>query len=56
MASEKPKESSQVTIEVLRYLFNIGRRNLGIPQETCLALKLLLQSKEELGTKKGRTR
>ncbi len=37
-------------MEVLRHLFNIGCKNLGLPQSSCLALTLLLQSKEELGT------
>lgn len=47
---QKSSETSQVTIEVLRELFNIGCRNLGIPQNRCLALTLLLQSREELGS------
>lgn len=50
MNSKKSQETSQVTIEVLRHLFNIGCRNLGIPQDRCLALTLLLQSREELGS------
>ena len=46
----KSSETSQVTIKVLRNLFNIGCRNLGLPQSSCLALTLLLQSREELGS------
>ena len=46
----KSSETSPVTIEILRQLFNIGCKNLGLPQSSCLALTLLLQSKEELGT------
>ncbi len=46
----KSQENSQVTIETLRHLFNIGCKNLELPQKSCLALTLLLQSKEELGT------
>ena len=50
MNSKKSSEASPVTIEVLRELFAIGCRNLGIPQDQCLALVLLLQSREELGS------
>ena len=40
----------QVTIETLRHLFNIGCKNFGLSQDSCLALTLLLQSREELGS------
>ncbi len=44
------RETSLVTIETLRQLFNIGCKNFGLSQNQCLALTLLLQSKEELGS------
>ena len=50
MNSKKSSEASPVTIEVLRELFAIGCRNLGLTQRDCLALTLLLQSREELGS------
>ena len=43
-------DNTTVTLGILRHLFNIGCRNYGVSQESCLALTLLLQSKEELGT------
>ncbi len=50
MTSDTSQETSQVTMEDLRHLFNIGCKNLELPQSSCLALTLMLQSKEELGT------
>ncbi len=50
MTSKKSQETLPVTIEVLRHLFNIGCKNLRLPQDRYLALTLLLQSREELGT------
>ena len=50
MASDTTQETSQVTIDTLRHLFAIGCRNLGLPQKSCLALTLMLQSREELGS------
>jgi len=47
---EAGSEKKTVSIDVLRHLFYIGCRNFGVSQESCLALTLLLQSKEELGT------
>ena len=46
----KKNENKEISIEALRHLFNIGCKNSGVSQETCLALTLLLQSEEELGT------
>lgn len=50
MTSEELQETSQITIETLRELFAIGCKNLELDQKACLALTLMLQSKEELGT------
>ena len=46
----KSSETMPVTIDILRELFYIGCKNFGLSQEQCLALTLLLQSREELGT------
>ena len=46
----KSSETIPVTIGILRELFYIGCKNFGLSQEQCLALTLLLQSREELGT------
>ena len=47
----EPKDKNgEITIDTRRHLFNIGCKNSGVSQDTCLALTLLLQSKEELGT------
>ena len=47
---ESKEKNGEITIDTLRHLFNIGCKNSGVSQNTCLALTLLLQSKEELGT------
>lgn len=50
MEPKKSSEPQEVDIDTLRHLFNIGCRNFEVTQKTCLALTLMLQSREELGT------
>ncbi len=46
----KSSQTSQSRITLMRQAFAIGCRNLGLSQETCLALTLLLQSEKEIET------
>lgn len=46
----KSSQTSQSRITLMRHAFAIGCRNLGLSQETCLALTLLLQSEKEIET------
>lgn len=46
----KSSETSQSRLTIMRKAFAIGCKNLGISQETCLNLTLLLQSLEEIET------
>ncbi len=46
----KSQETSQPRITLMRQAFAIGCKNLGISQDTCLALTLLLQSEMEIET------
>ena len=46
----KSSQTSQSRITLMRKAFAIGCKNLGLSQETCLALTLLLQSEEEIET------
>lgn len=48
--SETKEKNEDIPIDALRHLFNIGCKNADVSQDTCLALTLLLQSKEEMGT------
>lgn len=43
-------QSQEITIDLLRHLFAIGCKNFDVPQNSCLAITLLLQSREEMGT------
>lgn len=46
----KSQQISQPRITIMRKAFAIGCKNLGLSQETCLALTLLLQSEKEIET------
>lgn len=46
----KSSQTSQSSITILRKAFAQGCKLLGLSQETCLNLTLLLQSEEELET------
>ena len=46
----KSNKNSQSRITLMRQAFAIGCKNLGLSQETCLALTLLLQSEKEIET------
>ena len=46
----KSSQTSQPRITLMRQAFAIGCKNLGLSQETCLALTLLLQSEKEIET------
>ena len=48
--SETKEQNEDITIDTLRHLFYIGCKNADVSQDTCLALTLMLKSKEELGT------
>gem|GEM_PF-2495952 len=48
--SKKSSKTSLPTMPILRHLFNIGCRNLGLTKECCLNLTLLLNSRVELAT------
>ena len=46
----KSSQISQSRITLMRQAFATGCKNLGLSQETCLALTLLLQSEKEIET------
>ena len=46
----KSSQTSQSRITLMRQAFATGCKNLGLSQETCLALTLLLQSEKEIET------
>ena len=46
----KSSQTSQPRITLMRQAFATGCKNLGLSQETCLALTLLLQSEKEIET------
>ena len=46
----KSLQKSQPRITLMRQAFAIGCKNLGLSQQTCLALTLLLQSEVEIET------
>ena len=46
----KSPQTSLPRITLMRQAFAIGCKNLGLDQETCLALTLLLQSEKEIET------